>query len=64
MIEAYGRLRDQVSRLAPLHSQAGDVTNMFDVWLGSLYSIHSSLTGHNLPSPSEYAELAEGVDLD
>lgn len=62
MIEAYERLRDQVSRLAPLHDQAGDVKDMFDVWLGSLYSIHSSLTGHTLPSPSEYAELAEGVD--
>ncbi|KAM0242253.1 hypothetical protein ACHAP5_007269 [Fusarium lateritium] len=62
MIEAYERLRDQLTRQEPSNAEAQKVATMFDCWLASLYSIHSSLTESTLPSPSEYAGLEEDLD--
>ncbi|KAL6923172.1 hypothetical protein ACHAPO_001342 [Fusarium lateritium] len=62
MIEAYERLRDQLTRQEPCNAEAQKVATMFDCWLASLYSIHSSLTESTLPSPTEYAGLEEELD--
>ncbi|CAF3626051.1 hypothetical protein SNK03_010149 [Fusarium graminearum] len=62
MIEAYERLRDQLTRQEPSNAEAQKVATMFDCWLASLYSIHSSLTESTLPSPTEYAGLEEELD--
>ncbi|KAF4990142.1 hypothetical protein FGRMN_8670 [Fusarium graminum] len=62
MIEAYERLRDQLTRQEPSNAEAQKVATMFDCWLASLYSIHSSLTESTLPSPTEYAGLEEDLD--
>lgn len=62
MIEAYERLRDQLTRQEPSSAEAQKVATMFDCWLASLYSIHSSLTESTLPSPTEYAGLEEDLD--
>ncbi|KAJ4131829.1 hypothetical protein NW768_006029 [Fusarium equiseti] len=62
MIEAYERLRDQLTRQEPSNAEAQKVAAMFDCWLASLYSIHSSLTESTLPSPTEYAGLEEELD--
>ncbi|KAI6760939.1 hypothetical protein HG530_009799 [Fusarium avenaceum] len=62
MIEAYERLRDQLTRQEPSNAEAQKVATMFDCWLTSLYSIHSSLTESTLPSPTEYAGLEEDLD--
>ncbi|KAF4972270.1 hypothetical protein FZEAL_9630 [Fusarium zealandicum] len=62
MIEAYERLRDQVVRMESLNGEAGRVSIIFDCWLASLYSIHSSLASSSLPSPSIYAGLEEDLD--
>ncbi|KAF4955792.1 hypothetical protein FSARC_11745 [Fusarium sarcochroum] len=60
MIEAYEKLRDQLTRSQ--NEEAEKVALIFDCWLASLYSIHSSLTGGDLPSPTEYAGLEEDLD--
>ncbi|RSL53267.1 hypothetical protein CEP53_007818 [Fusarium sp. AF-6] len=62
MIEAYERLRDQVTRIESPNGRCEKVGAMFDCWLAALYSIHSSLTGGTLPNPQEYAGLEEEVD--
>jgi hypothetical protein len=62
MIEAYERLRDQLTRQQSSNAEAQKVATMFDCWLASLYSIHSSLTESTLPSPTEYAGLEEDLD--
>jgi hypothetical protein len=62
MIEAYERLRDQVTRIESPNGRCEKVGAMFDCWLTALYSIHSSLTGGTLPNPQEYAGLEEEVD--
>ncbi|KAF4455865.1 hypothetical protein F53441_1879 [Fusarium austroafricanum] len=62
MIEAYERLRDQLTRQESSNAEAQKVATMFDCWLASLYSIHSSLTESALPSPTEYAGLEEDLD--
>ncbi|KAL4729093.1 hypothetical protein ACLX1H_003501 [Fusarium chlamydosporum] len=62
MIEAYERLRDTLTKQEPSNAEAQKVATMFDCWLASLYSIHSSLTESTLPSPTEYAGLEEELD--
>jgi hypothetical protein len=62
MIEAYERLRDQLTKQQPSNAEAQKVATMFDCWLASLYTIHSSLTESTLPSPTEYAGLEEELD--
>ncbi|KAF5622861.1 hypothetical protein F52700_10173 [Fusarium sp. NRRL 52700] len=62
MIEAYERLRDQLTRQQSSNAEAQKVATMFDCWLASLYSIHSSLIESTLPSPTEYAGLEEDLD--
>ncbi|KAF4463000.1 hypothetical protein FALBO_10178 [Fusarium albosuccineum] len=62
MIEAYERLRDQVTRVESPNEETAKVGAMFDCWLDALYSMHSSLTNNALPSPREYAGLEEEVD--
>ncbi|KAF5020486.1 hypothetical protein F66182_7477 [Fusarium sp. NRRL 66182] len=62
MIEAYERLRDQLTKIESSNGEAEKVALIFDCWLASLYSIHSSLTASTLPSPREYAGLEEDLD--
>lgn len=61
MIEAYERLRDQVSKMGLEKRQMKEVGLMFNSWLSALYSIHNSMTGGQA-SDSEYDGLEEDVD--
>lgn len=45
MIEAYERLRDQVTKIQHQQGGLGNMESMFDTWLGSLYSLHGRLSG-------------------
>ncbi|KAF7549748.1 hypothetical protein G7046_g8237 [Stylonectria norvegica] len=62
MIEAYERLREQVSKMSLHNRELESVGLMFKSWLSALYSIHTSLTGGALPSESEYDGLEEDLD--
>ncbi|CAM1506519.1 Fc.00g061600.m01.CDS01 [Cosmosporella sp. VM-42] len=62
MIEAYERLRDQVTRMGLHDQEMKRVELIFNSWLGALYSIHNTLTGAVPPSESEYDGLEEDLD--
>lgn len=53
MIEAYERLRDQISAREPQNTQ---VKEAIDSWLGALHAVHERMAGDIAMSDSEYEE--------
>ncbi|KAK3381435.1 hypothetical protein B0H63DRAFT_204654 [Podospora didyma] len=65
MIEAYERLRDQLSEAPRLRNEElRTMENMFDMWLRALYTIHDNLTGDGRASESDYEAELRTEDLD
>ncbi|CAN8098091.1 unnamed protein product [Discula destructiva] len=70
MIEAYGKLRDQVQDMQLPLSEVHALQDMFDMWLGALHRVHDDLadereTLKGVRAPSEHrVEWLQTVDLD
>ncbi|KAK4180247.1 hypothetical protein QBC36DRAFT_36776 [Triangularia setosa] len=64
MIEAYERLRDQLSNAGLGCEEYGALESMLNLWLRALYSIHDNLTGGDQQSESDYGEDLGTEELD
>ncbi|KAK0742425.1 hypothetical protein B0T21DRAFT_361343 [Apiosordaria backusii] len=64
MIEAYERLRDQLSNAGLGCEEYGALESMLNLWLRALYSIHDNITGGDQRSESDYGEELGTEDLD
>ncbi|KAK0659184.1 hypothetical protein QBC41DRAFT_48238 [Cercophora samala] len=64
MIEAYERLRDQLSSAGLGCEEYGALESMLNFWLRALYSVHDGLTGGDQRSESDYGEELGTEDLD
>ncbi|KAI5459248.1 hypothetical protein BGZ63DRAFT_321968, partial [Mariannaea sp. PMI_226] len=62
MIEAYERLRDQVTKMADINPQLANVGQIFDTWLSALYAMHGTMMENSVPNESEYDGLQEDLD--
>lgn len=56
MIEAYERLRDQISAMETRDPELQNARAMFDSWLGALRSIQRSIADEGAESESEYGD--------
>lgn len=56
MIEAYERLRDQISAMETNDAELQNARAMFDSWLGALRAIHKSIADEAAESESEYGD--------
>lgn len=63
MIEAYERLRDQVTNMRLRPDELQPLEAMFDMWLRALYNVHDRLTEGRRSSDSDYDAL-DSEDLD
>ncbi|KAH8897009.1 hypothetical protein GQ53DRAFT_742854 [Thozetella sp. PMI_491] len=63
MIEAYERLRDQLTDTRLGYEEARQLEQMFGMWLRTLYSIHDSLNHQAGQAESDY-EVLESEELD
>ncbi|KAK4198581.1 hypothetical protein QBC40DRAFT_90589 [Triangularia verruculosa] len=64
MIEAYERLRDQLSSAGLGCEEYGAMESMLNLWLRALYSIHDNLTGSDQQSESDYGYELGTEELD
>lgn len=63
MIEAYERLRDQVTNMRLRPDELRPLEAMFDMWLRALYNVHDRLTEGRRSSDSDYDAL-DSEELD
>lgn len=59
MIEAYERLRDQLHQKFDNREEKRTIEMMFDMWLRTLYMIHSSMARDDRSTDSEYETPSE-----
>ncbi|TWU75041.1 hypothetical protein ED733_006407 [Metarhizium rileyi] len=56
MIEAYERLRDQVSSMGTADPELQNARAVFDSWLSALRAVHQSIANEGAESDSEYGD--------